>query len=199
MFNRAVLVVAAAATLATSGFALAASSTAATSTAVSDAEKTFLTNAIQGDNSEIAMGGLALARGSTVAVRDYGFTLITDHRHDKINAEDVASRLGVTVPADVTPDAPAEMQKLMGLSGSAFDQEFASAMVMDHNKAIAMFEDAAKNKDTVGAYATKALPVLQKHLKTAQSLAGGASGNAASSASSAPVPAAPAPASSSAM
>jgi putative membrane protein len=189
MSTRATFTAAAFAVLATSGLAVAASSSSSPSTATAD-EKTFLTNAIQADNAEIAMGGLALARGSTVAVRDYGFTLINDHRRDKINAEGLASRLGVTPPTDVPPDAPAEMQKLMGLSGSAFDQEFANAMVMDHNKAIAMFKTAAKNKDDVGSYATKALPVLEKHLKTAQSLAAGSSSSAS---------AAPASASSSAM
>jgi putative membrane protein len=198
MFHRATLTAAAFAVLATGGIALAASSSVSSAaSAPTDAEKQFLTTVIQGDNSEIALGGLALGRGSTVALRDYGFMLITDHRKNKITAEDLAAKLGVTPPLDISPDAQAEAKKLLGLSGAAFDQEFASFMVADHTKVIAMFKAQAGNKDDVGAFATKSLPVLEKHLKTAQSLE---SGPTSSSASSAPAASsASAPASSSAM
>lgn len=181
MFNHATLTAAAFAVLATSGLALAASSSAsAAASSPTAAEKQFLGDVVQGDNSEIALGGLALGRGSTVAVRDYGFMLVTDHRKNKISAEDLAGKLGVTPPLDITPDAQAEAQKLLGLSGAAFDQEFASFMVADHTKVIAMFKQQAGNKDDVGAFATKSLPVLEKHLKTAQSLESASSSSAAS-------------------
>jgi putative membrane protein len=191
MFIRSTLAVAAFAILATSGIAFAASSSASSSAASSatDADKQFLTSAIEGDNSEMALGGIALARGSTVAVRDFGFTLITDHRKAKIGAEDIAGQLGVTTPDDIKPEARDEMQKLMGLSGTAFDQEFASYMVQDHTKDIADFKDEAKNKDQVGTYAAKTLPTLEKHLSIAQSLQSGTSGASSSSAASAAAPA----------
>jgi len=167
---------AAIAILATSGMALAqssSSSSAASAGSGSADDQQFISDAIQGDNSEMALGGLAMGRGSTVAVRDFGYTLVTDHRKAKIGAEDLASKYGVQVPTDIKAEAQAELQKLLGLTGTAFDQEFASYMVQDHTKDISDFKDEAKNKDDIGTYAEKTLPTLEKHLKIAQSLQSG--------------------------
>jgi putative membrane protein len=58
------------------------------------------------------------------------------------------------------------------MTGAAFDKEFASFMVDDHKKAIAMFEQEAASSDPaqVTALATKTLPTLKAHLAKAQSL-----------------------------
>jgi putative membrane protein len=58
------------------------------------------------------------------------------------------------------------------LSGANFDREFAKHMVDDHKKDIKAYEKEAKKNDAAGAYAKEALPTLQKHLETAQSLTG---------------------------
>lgn len=190
MFYRATLTVAAVAILATGGLAFAQSSSSSSSApaagSASSDDQQFITNAIEGDNSEMALGGLAMGRGSTVAVRDFGYTLVTDHRKAKVGAEDLASKYNVQVPTDLTPEAQAELQKLIGLTGTDFDQEFASYMVQDHTKDISDFKDEAKKKGDVGSYAEKTLPTLEKHLKIAQSLqTGGASSGAPDGQSSA--------------
>jgi sporulation protein YlmC with PRC-barrel domain len=48
-------------------------------------------------------------------------------------------------------------------------------MVKGHEEAIAKFEAASKGNDDVAKFAQETLPTLQKHLKTAQSLAPGKS------------------------
>jgi putative membrane protein len=58
------------------------------------------------------------------------------------------------------------------LSGNAFDKEFVRYMVKDHTKDIAMFQNEAKNgAGEASELAQKTVPVLQKHLETAQALA----------------------------
>jgi hypothetical protein len=42
----------------------------------------------------------------------------------------------------------------------------------DHKKDMKAYEKEAKKNDAAGAYAKEALPTLQKHLETAQSLIG---------------------------
>jgi putative membrane protein len=59
------------------------------------------------------------------------------------------------------------MNKLMGLSGDAFDREYISMMVKDHEKAVKDFEKAStKAQDPdVRAFAAKTLPTLREHLQ----------------------------------
>jgi putative membrane protein len=159
-----------------------APASAATSPSATDGQ--FLSNAIQTDDEEIAIGGIALARSTTTAVRDFGLMLVTDHRHSRIEAENLAQKDGVQIPPDLAPDAMSEVQKLMGLSGDAFDQEFASAMVAGHTQAISAFEAEARNKGRVPGFAERTLPALRKHLEIAQAIEAKLSGTSASSASS---------------
>lgn len=93
----------------------------------------------------------------------------------------VANTLGVTPPDQPTQEATDEQTKLSKLSGDSFDHEFATYMVKDHQKDIQEFQDRAKANDATGALAGKQLPVLQKHLKMAQSVAGTPTQNSAAS------------------
>ena len=59
----------------------------------------FLKDAIKGDNSEIKLGQLAARSGGTPAVRDFGRTLVADHRKAKAQASRVADKLGIIPPS----------------------------------------------------------------------------------------------------
>jgi putative membrane protein len=139
------------------------------------AEKTFLNDAIQDNLAEISVGQLAQKNGASDAVRAYGQTLVQDHSAANEEAMSLAKSMGVTPPTEPKPEAKQEYDKLSKLSGEAFDREFAKHMVSDHQKAIKEFEDQSGGTDEVAAFAKKTLPTLQKHLKTAQSLASGKS------------------------
>lgn len=140
----------------------------------------FITDAIQGDNSEILLGQMAEQKGGSQQVKDFGKTLVADHSTAKEEASAVAKALGVTPPDTAMAEAKDEQKKLSTMTGDGFDHEFASYMVMDHKKDIQEFQDQAKGNDgQTSALASKQLPVLQKHLKMAQAIAGDASPTAA--------------------
>jgi putative membrane protein len=135
-------------------------------------DQTFLKKALEGDNSEVALGQLAEQHGSSPAVRDFGRMLHDDHAAAKAKALPVAQEHGVQDTAEMAPEAKAEAQKLERLSGPAFDREFARYMVSDHRKDIADFQEEARRGDrATAALARESLPDLRKHLKTAQQLA----------------------------
>jgi putative membrane protein len=138
--------------------------------AVAKSDKVFITDAIQGDISEVALGQLAAKMGASQGVRRFGSTLASDHGKAEKQALSVAKRLGVTPPKDMKDEAKTEMSKLQGLSGTAFDAEFAAYMVQDHQKDIADFEEQAEGRGLTATLAKKSLPTLEKHLKIAQSL-----------------------------
>ena len=135
-------------------------------------DQAFLKKALEGDNSEVALGQMAEQHGSSSPVRDFGRMLHEDHAAAKVKALPVAQGHGVADTAEMAPEAKAEARKLERLSGPAFDREFARYMVSDHRKDIADFEKAARSRDrSTAALARETLPDLRKHLKTAQQLA----------------------------
>ena len=142
-----------------------------TSTAAASIDSAFLTDAIKGDNSEVAMGQLAQQMGASQGVKDFGKTLATDHAAAKDQAAVLAQQAGMTVPTEMKDEAKAGLEKLKGLSGDAFDKAFVQMMIEDHQKDIAKFEQEADGDGQTAALAMETLPTLKKHLEIAQSLA----------------------------
>jgi putative membrane protein len=135
------------------------------------ADRTFITDAIQGNLAEIQMGQLAQQKGQNDAVKSFGQMLVTDHQADNDKAKQVASQLGVTPPTQPSAKEKAGYRKLAKLSGAAFDRQFARMMVTDHKQTIAQFQrEAKKTNDPLGRYASDSLPVLKKHLDTAEKI-----------------------------
>ncbi|MDB5700984.1 MAG: hypothetical protein JWL66_1183 [Sphingomonadales bacterium] len=153
---------------------LAATATATAAAAAGSGGASFLTEAMQGDNSETALGALAARRGSSEGVRRFGAMLAADHSRGKAEAEAVARKLHVPVTDRLAPEAVKERLKLAGLTGRAFDREFARYMVDDHRKDIAKFtaETSRPDQPAILALARKTIPMLRKHLSTAKGLAG---------------------------
>jgi putative membrane protein len=144
--------------------------------AASSADKAFITEAIQGNLAEIQMGQLAQQKGQSDAVKSFGQMLVTDHQANNQKATQVADQLGVTPPQQPSAKQKADYRKLSKLSGAAFDRQFARMMVMDHKQDIAKFQrEAKKTNDPLGQYASNTLPVLKKHLDTAEKIESGKS------------------------
>ncbi len=140
--------------------------------AAAEDAKTFLKEAIQGDIAEIQLGQLAEKQGHSKGVKDFGKTLVTDHTKAKAKASELAKKMDVKVPSEPTAEAKETYQELTKLSGKEFDEEFVDNAVKDHKKDIEKYSAQAKHGDNkkVAALADETLPVLKKHLKTAQSL-----------------------------
>ena len=130
----------------------------------------FLTDAMKGDNSEVALGNLAQQGGASPGVKALGKMLVTDHGAHKQQLAALAQQLGVPVTGDLKDEAKAEQTKLNALSGAAFDKEFVRATVEDHQKDIAAYEAQAKGTGPVADMAKQTLPTLKKHLAAAEAL-----------------------------
>ena len=135
--------------------------------------RSFLSDAIKGDNSEATLGGVIAARGYSAQVRSFGATLTRDHSRARVQASAVAHSLGMMPPRSMMPEARSEMHKLQRLHGPAFDREVRRYMIDDHRKDIATFEAQARSGDRRTASLARAqLPVLRKHLRLAESIRG---------------------------
>ena len=137
----------------------------------------FYRLAMQSNQKEIAAGNMARDQAEDQEVRDYADMMVTDHTAMNQQVQDAAGTADAATPAP-DPTATAELQ---GQTGADFDRAYIDMMVMDHQKAVAIFENAAQNASTDEAktLATNALPKLRDHLQRAQQLQqrlGGGSG-----------------------
>ncbi len=133
----------------------------------------FMTDAVQGDYSEMTLGKYIEQHGSSAQVRQFGTTLASDHQKGLGQAQDLAKRLHMTIAPSMTPQARKELTKLQHLHGPAFDREVKRYMVHDHEKDLAEFKRQAKSGDrATSGFAAATIPVLQKHLGIARSIHG---------------------------
>ena len=145
--------------------------TASAATEPAAIDSAFVTDAIKGDNGEVAIGQLAQAQGQSQAVKDFGKLLVSDHGAHKQELAALAQTAGVPVTNEPTDEANANLEKLKGLRGADFDKQFKTMMVEDHTKDIAKYEKQASSGDTqTAALAQKTLPTLRKHLDAANAL-----------------------------
>jgi putative membrane protein len=134
-------------------------------------DSAFITDAMQGDNAEVAIGQLAQAQGTSQKVKDFGRLLVDDHGSHKQELKTLAGTAGVAVTDEPSAEGKANLVKLKALSGAEFDKQFKAMMIEDHTKDIAKYEKQAASSDAqTAALAQKTLPVLRKHLDAANAL-----------------------------
>jgi len=149
------------------------SSTNATPT-LSKADRDFMEKAASGGVAEVQSGRLAAQQGENAQIKSFGETMVKDHSaaNDKLLA--LAQSKQIELPTTPDKSDTAKVDKLKGLSGAAFDKNYAEMMVKDHKHDVAEFEKAARSaKDPdVKAFAEATLPTLRTHLSMAESLPG---------------------------
>jgi putative membrane protein len=150
--------------------ALAAGSAAAEPTAtVPPFSMHWLKASAQGDRYEIAVGRLAQRRATTTVVRRFGTMLITDHNASLLHTRNLATQLGVAVPARPNPVQRLQLQMLSTTQGPTFTRLLGVIETADHRLDIEQAAEASVFAEDarVRALARKELPVLRKHLQMA--------------------------------
>ncbi len=109
----------------------------------SDDDKKFVEAALKGGMGEVELGQLAAKKGNSADVKSFGQKMVTDHTRMGDSMKTVAGQVGVNTPSMAAADAIAEKAKLEALSGDAFDKEYISNMVKDHEQDLADFKKEA--------------------------------------------------------
>jgi putative membrane protein len=138
--------------------------------AVSAADKTFMSKAAEGGLAEVQLGQLAEQKASAQPVKEFGHRMVMDHGKANDKLKGIASTKGVTLPDSLNAKDKALYNKLSAMSGDAFDKAYMQAMIKDHNADVAEFrKEAMAAKDTdVKSFATSTLPTLEDHLRMAK-------------------------------
>jgi len=139
---------------------------------LSNADRQFAMDVAMDGMTEVQLGRLATQRGASDAVKQFGQRMVDDHTKANNDLMQWATTSGLTLPTALDAKHQAMVTKMSGLSGAAFDKEYAKSMVRDHMKAVAMFQkEADKGGDSgLKSFAATTLPTLQEHLTMARAL-----------------------------
>jgi putative membrane protein len=134
---------------------------------LSSKDRTFVMQAGQLSMMEVELGRLAVKRGSSAGVKQYGQEMVEDHTRANQELMQLAMQKKVELPTEMSTQNTALIDRLSGLSGKSFDAAYKQAMIDSHKQAIALFQaQSQQGQDPeLKAWATQKLPNLQAHLE----------------------------------
>jgi len=140
------------------GAAMAEDSAAGKSSSVSEKDKTFMKKAAKGGMMEVAMGKTAEQNAQSEDVKSFGKRMVTDHSKANDELKSIAEKKGVKLPT----------KEHTGKWSS--DKAYMDAMVKDHEKDLAEFQEEAKtgSDPEVKKFAEDTAKVVQEHLDLAK-------------------------------
>jgi putative membrane protein len=136
--------------------------------------QSFLQKAAEGQQAEIILGQLASERAADRQVKEFGVQMMQDHRKAKAEVRQLAAKEGVALPTELSGAHKDKQERFAQLSGSEFDRAYIGYMLHDHRKDVKEFErkvQAIKDPQVL-LWAEGTLPLLKKHLRQAQVIAG---------------------------
>jgi putative membrane protein len=149
-----------------------AASSSSSNSATSNPDQDFVTKAAQGNSAEIALGKVVAAKTKDPNVKQFAEMMVKDHTTALNQLQELAQSKNLSLNDNLPEDAKELQTKLSSDSGKQLDKDYMNNMVEDHQKDVQEFTNESQNaKDPdVKQWASKTLPVLQKHLQKAQQI-----------------------------
>jgi putative membrane protein len=126
---------------------------------------------------ELKLSQAAVEKGSTEGVRQLGQRMVADYAKWSNGIARASAHLDIALPTELDAKHQAEADRILALTGPAFDQAFLKEMVHLQSKALAITQYEATNAGVTGFrnWAGLMLPTIQEELKLAkQEQSGGA-------------------------
>jgi putative membrane protein len=140
-------------------------------------QKNLINHQIIDDSLEVEMAQLAISRSQNAAVKEFANQLLTDHSAHLATLNKLAGKSDIGREANAADTSGAHfagvLKSLQSMNGSSFDQAFVQAQITHHQEAIQDLQKyrASAKDDDVQKDIDKTLPVLEKHLSTATTVA----------------------------
>lgn len=116
--------------------------------AQSSSDKRFVVYAAQANLNAMAVDQLAAQKANNADVKNFAQQMVNEHEDMNSTVAPFAKEWGVTLPTAADAATQNEVAKLNGLSGAAFDKEYLSYLVKDHDAAYKKFKtEASETKD----------------------------------------------------
>jgi putative membrane protein len=140
---------------------------AADATALTPQDREFITKAVSGSEFEVQSSQLALEQNVDAQLQGVAEMMIKDHTAANAELQALATRKGMTVPAEMAAEHQDMLDNLELAAGTEFGAKYREVQIKAHEEAIALFEECANtSKDAdLKAFAQKTLPTLRAHLE----------------------------------
>jgi putative membrane protein len=112
--------------------------------ALNQEDQTFVKEAGIGGMAEVELSKLA-QKSENADVKSFADRMIRDHTKANQELTTIATGLGVNAPKALDPEHERMRQKLQGLHGKSFDEQYMQGMVEDHNKVVKLFKDEERS------------------------------------------------------
>ncbi len=134
----------------------------------------FVMKAASGGMMEVSLAKTAQQKAKSPRVKNFAKMLLQDHTKANNELKGIASSKSITVPSEMMAEHKSHVDEMSKMSGTDFEKHYMDMMVNDHQKDISDFQNASQNMSDaeIKNFATKTLPVLQKHLDSAQAING---------------------------
>lgn len=143
--------------------------TGSNQSALNAQDSTFAAKAAAGGMMEVEAGNMAQQKAVNGRVKAYGAMMVKDHSTANQELLTILSGKGMRPPATLPQEHQNHINTLNSASGAAFDKQYMSMMVADHEKTIADFEKQSSSGTDAAlkAFAAKSLPILRAHRDSA--------------------------------
>jgi len=145
-----------------------------TTDVVNTQDSTFLLQASQSNQAEIALGTMALTKATNDSVRNFAQMMISDHTAAQSDLVSVVNNISsnVNLSDSLSADQIAMRDSLQQLSGNSFDSAYIAGQVRAHQQTLQAFDAEIGNGSNtrVKAYATDKRPTIEAHLNLADSI-----------------------------
>lgn len=130
-------------------------------------ERSFAIQAATGNLLELQLGQLAQEQSRSMFVRDFGERMIVDHDLANRELESISDRKGFRMPLHLDLVHQRAYDRLVNLSGEAFDSQYLAAMRELHEADLAKYRQYLRvGKDQeIRNYATKGISMIENHLR----------------------------------
>jgi len=130
----------------------------------------FMTEIASAGMMEIQAGQIALQRGISQQVKDFGQEMITDHTKAGNELQALAQQKNVVLPTAISSVDQADIDKLNKIDSKDFDKTYMDMMVDGHKLVIDKFQGVINHPEDadVKTWAQNTLPTLQHHLEMAK-------------------------------
>jgi putative membrane protein len=135
-------------------------------------DQEFIRKAAMGGKMEVQLGNLAQQNAANDRVKNFGNMMVTDHSQANNELTQFAQGRNMMLTDSLDKKMQDHITSMEKMKGRAFDKHYMDMMLNDHKKDIAEFEKASTSAHDADlkAWAAKTLPVLKKHLDSAQAI-----------------------------
>jgi putative membrane protein len=134
---------------------------------VSDRDRKFVKETIEGGLYEVKLSNLALVKSTNPSVKNLAKTIVDDHTKINNELKGLAEKKGIAVPSTLNDKAMKYFDKLSKKEGKDFDKAYTKCMKSDHKKDICCFKKQAKKGGDaeLKTWASNTVPALERHLE----------------------------------